>query len=284
VTDGKTGAAKAMTTPSKDTMLEYDPSLEINSAVDFVRTAVRRHGGLDSPLGPKASRTRSRLLKVGLELLTSNGYLNTNPAQIADAAGVSEATFYQYFSDMKGLVVTLAGENTVSMLERHVDVWDPETGRIGLRRALAAFVTAYMDNVDFFRIWDQVVQVDSRLADVKKAFMAGHRHRIEKTLRKGIEMGLVRSDLDPAEMARALTLMTVSYCSDVALSDPPKRRLGRDEIIDFLTSFWAESIGQIESSTIRRELQRANSTLHDVAAPQQSSQSLRRGKKQGRAV
>lgn len=256
MTDGDSTPRSVATESTRETMLSYDPALEINSAVRFVRTAVRRHGGLDSPLGPKASRTRRRLLDVGLELLNRNGYLNTSPAQIAEAAGVSEATFYQYFSDLKGLVVTLAGESTVEMLEKHVDVWDPATGRIGLRRALAAFVNVYLDHVDFFRLWDQVVQIDSRLAEVRKAFMAGHRHRIEKTLRKGIEMGLVRPDLDAAEMARALTLVTVSYLSDVASPDDPDEAMGRDEIIDFLTSFWAESIGQIESTAMRRELQR----------------------------
>ncbi len=273
MTDGKSGsAARAL---SAETMLEYDPSLEINSAVKFVRAAVRRHGGLDSPLGPKASRTRNRLLEIGLELLTRNGYLNTSPAQISEAAGVSEATFYQYFSDLKGLVVAIAGEYTVSMLERHVDVWEPESGRIGLRRTLAAFVNAYFEDADFYRLWDQAVQIDSRIADVRKAFMAGHRHRIEKTLRKGIEMGLVRSDLDPAETARALTLMTVNYCADVAIIDPPAQPLNRDEIIDFLTSFWAESIGQLESSTIRRELQRVESPTRDVSRKIRNSQLLR---------
>jgi len=251
---------------SNATMLNYDPSLEIDSAVDYVRTAVRRHGGLDSPLGPKASRTRRRLLDVGLELLNTNGYSNTSPAQIAEAAGVSEATFYQYFSDLKGLVVTLAGESTVEMLEKHVDVWDPTTGRIGLRRALAAFVNVYLDHLDFFRLWDQVVQIDSRLADVKKKFMAGHRHRIEKTLRKGAEMGLVRPDLDPADMARALTLMTVSYLSDVAIVDRSEIEPDRDEIIDFLTSFWAESIGQIESSSIRREIKWIEQSARDTSS------------------
>ncbi len=259
-------------------MLAYDPSLEINSAVKFVRTAVRRHGGLDSPLGPKASRTRGQLLTVGLELLTKNGYLNTSPAQIAEAVGVSEATFYQYFSDLKGLVVTLAGESTVEMLEKHVDVWDPKTGRLGLRRALSAFVTVYLEHLDFFRLWDQVVQVDNRLADVKKAFMAGHRHRIEKTLKKGVELGLVRPDLDPQEMARALTLMTVSYCSDVAIIDPPEHDIGREEIIDFLTAFWAEAIGLIESSSIHRALNLKVVATQEVAPPSDESRASRREK------
>ncbi len=271
MTDGK--SARTTEVASQETMLGYDPSREINSAVQFVRTAVRRHGGLESPLGPKASRTRSRLLEVGRELLVRNGYLNTSPAQVAEAAGVSEATFYQYFSDLKGLVVTIAGERTVSMLESHVDVWDPETGRIGLRRTLAAFVNAYLDDADFYRLWDQAVQIDSRIADVKKEFMAGHRHRIERTLRKGIEMGLVRSDLDPAEMARALTLMTVNYCADVAISDPPSEALGRDEIIDFLTAFWAESIGQMESSTIRRQLRRVEAPARATKKGPKSSRS-----------
>ena len=54
-------------------------------------------------------------------------------------------------------------------------------------------------------------------------------------------------------MARALTLMTVSYCSDVAIVDPPEKKLDREAIIDFLTAFWAEAIGLIESSSIHRE-------------------------------
>jgi AcrR family transcriptional regulator len=276
VTNGKSTQKDVGVTESKETMLAYDPSREINSAVNFVRTAVRRHGGLDSPLGPKASRTRGQLLSVGLEMLTKNGYLNTSPAQIAEAVGVSEATFYQYFSDLKGLVVTLAGESTVEMLEKHVDVWDPKTGRLGLRRTLSAFVTSYLEHLDFFQLWDQVVQIDSRLADVKKEFMAGHRHRIEKTLKKGVELGLVRPDLDPQEMARALTLMTVSYCSDVAIVDPPDKKLGREEIIDFLTAFWAEAIGLIESSSIHREMNWNSVSNQEFSSRTTNSQSSTR--------
>lgn len=230
----------------------YRPSGEIDAAVRHVHEAVRRYGGSRAVLGPKASRTRQRLLDVGLELFDDRGYLNTTTAMVAEVAGVSEATFYQYFPDLKGLVLALAENNVVEMLRSNADVWEPTTGRIGLRRMLAAFVRLYFEHLTFFRLWEQVVQIDERVAMLQRDFWSGHKRRFEKTLRRGAELGVVRDDVAPSELARAMTLMTAKYCNDVAIFDPPTEPISEDEVVDTLTSIWADAIGLVEMSELRR--------------------------------
>ena len=40
---------------------------------------------------------------------------------------MSLGAFYQYFSDLNGIVMVLAGDHIIELLSQHVDEWDPET-------------------------------------------------------------------------------------------------------------------------------------------------------------
>lgn len=59
----------------------------------------------DDGLTGKRARTRHRLVECALELFDANGYEQTTVAQIAAAAGVSEMTFFRYFSSKEQVVL-----------------------------------------------------------------------------------------------------------------------------------------------------------------------------------
>lgn len=229
-----------------------DPVERMRRAHDAVRAAVRRESGEEKPLGPKAKRTRQALIEVAEQLFEEVGYEAASPSLIAERAGVSLGTFYQYFPDLNGIIAVLAGERVAEILSRHGDYWDPLSGRLGLRRSIAVFVDIYFENPSFYRIWGRVSHADDRISELRRSFWAAYKQRFEEDLRDGVALGVVRSDLDPAAMARALTLMTESYCYDVTLFDPPTPAITADQAIDTLTSLWADAIGLIEPSTLRR--------------------------------
>lgn len=49
------------------------------------------------------ARTRAAVLKAALKLFAEHGYESTTVREIADAAGVTERTFYRYFEGKEGL-------------------------------------------------------------------------------------------------------------------------------------------------------------------------------------
>ena len=210
--------------------------------------AVRRQNGSSRELGQKAEQTRARLLEAGREVLKDSDFFSASAADIAERANVSLGTFYQYFSDLSGIVLVLAGEKIIELLTERVAEWDPGTGRLGLRRMVLVFVREYFADAAFYRLWDQVTVADPTIAAIGRRFWAAYKHEIERSLRAGIAAGTVRSDLDPAETARALTHMIERYCYDVCIFDPPPVDVSAEDAADLITTLWADAIGLVEPS------------------------------------
>lgn len=61
--------------------------------------------GLESEVGGRRARTRARLLDCALDLFERQGYEQTTVAQIAEAAGVTEMTFFRHFAAKDRVVV-----------------------------------------------------------------------------------------------------------------------------------------------------------------------------------
>ncbi|WP_402468541.1 TetR/AcrR family transcriptional regulator [Isoptericola aurantiacus] len=55
---------------------------------------------------PRALRTRARILDAALELFEHHGYDATTVAQVADAAGVTQMTFFRHFPTKDAVLVT----------------------------------------------------------------------------------------------------------------------------------------------------------------------------------
>jgi len=220
----------------------------VRRAATALTSNERRNDARAPSLGPRAERTRQRLVDSAAELFREKGYLGTAVSEIAERAGVSIPTFYQYFSDRSDIVAVLVSHMVKEMLQRGVARWDPRTGRIGLRRVVAPYVDGYYRNREFFDLWQTVSQVDDRMRALYREYHIAYRQRFGSLLDEGVRLGLVRSDLDPTEMARAMTVMMERYCHAVFvvdLSDPPPNC---DDVTDLLTALWADAINLVETS------------------------------------
>ncbi|MEU5994717.1 TetR/AcrR family transcriptional regulator [Spirillospora sp. NPDC047418] len=218
---------------------------QLIKAAEDIKLAVRRQDGRETPVGTRAMRTRGKLLEAAARLFTERGYLNTSLNDVAQDAGVSLPTIYQYFADRNDIVATLAADHALRMLQAGADDWKPTSGRLGLRRAIAALVTLYAENSPFFSLWQVASHVDERLADLRRDFENQFQSGFARKMRNGIELGVIRPDLDPVEVSRAMNLMVQSYCHDVfvvgARHGAPAPE--PDDVIDLLTTLWADAIG-----------------------------------------
>ena len=65
------------------------------------------------PIQKRSIEKKEKILKAGFELICSEGYYNTNTAQIANKANVSTGIVYQYFKDKHDILI--------SSLEKYAD-------------------------------------------------------------------------------------------------------------------------------------------------------------------
>lgn len=224
-----------------------DAAERLARATEALRVAGRRQDGGRSAIGPRAERTRRRLIDSATRLFHERGYVATSVSDIAEDAGVSLATFYQYFGERNDIVAALAADVIREMLKSGVDRWDPRTGRLGLRRVIAPFVAGYARHADFFELWQCATHVDARMRALYRDYNGSYQQQFFVYLTAGIEAGLVRADLDPAGMARAMTLMVERYCYEVFVLDPPDPPPDPDDVTDLLTSLWADAIDLSET-------------------------------------
>jgi len=93
-----------------------DPSAALIAAItaDPSLPEVRETGGLvdqsGRPLGPRALRTRARILEATVAILEEKSMRDLRVIDIARRIGSSPATFYQYFKDVNDVVLELASE------------------------------------------------------------------------------------------------------------------------------------------------------------------------------
>jgi AcrR family transcriptional regulator len=209
----------------------------------FGERAVRREGDKELPLGPKAQRTREAILVAAAGRFGAQGYQRTTVADVAEAAGVSLGTVYQYFRDRSALVAALVHRSVGDLLERDTTFRFAE-GRAGLERVIRNFVTSYANWSAMAGVWEEVSHVDDELAELRRTIGRAFTGSVERELERAQRDGQLDIDLDPALAARALTGMVDRYCYVTYVFDPPEAGPpSPTESAAVLSSLWARAIG-----------------------------------------
>jgi AcrR family transcriptional regulator len=205
-------------------------------------TALRREGDREVPLGPKAQRTREGILVAAAAHFAEHGYAGTTVADVAEHAGVSLGTVYQYFRDRSDLVAALVNRSMRVMLERADSTWRVAEGEPGLHRIILNFITSYTEVAALAGVWEEVTHIDEGLADLRRRLGRAFTGRVERELRRAAAAGEVRTDLDPELAARALTGMVDRYCYVTYVFDPPARIPSATKSATVLAKLWGAAI------------------------------------------
>ena len=94
-------------------------------------------------LGPRALKTRQRLLDATAELLQQRSVLDISVVEIARRVETSPATFYHYFKDVEEAALALAEQAALEMpaiLELIDGPWRGEAGVANARAIVDAFI------------------------------------------------------------------------------------------------------------------------------------------------
>lgn len=97
-------------------------------------------------LGPRAARTRDRILAASRELFLKHGYAGTRIGQITAECGISRAGFYTYFRDKQEIFNAL-GVAAYRAVLNAIAAWD-DLPRPAGREDLATWVAGYFAIMD----------------------------------------------------------------------------------------------------------------------------------------
>jgi TetR/AcrR family transcriptional regulator, fatty acid metabolism regulator protein len=154
----------------------------------------------------------SSIIEAALNVFGEKGYYNATISEIARAAGVSEATIYEYFGSKEDLLFAIPGEITsqaVDFLEAMSPYIKGAENRI---RAISyGYFNLYRDNPNYSSLVlldlkhnRKFMEAEGYLA-VKRS--AGFMHR---AIEEGMESGEFKEDIDPY-LVRSMILGTIEH-------------------------------------------------------------------------
>src|ERR1700749_1433896 len=98
-------------------------------------------GAASAELGPRAARTRDKILAASRELFLKHGYAGTRIGQITAECGISRAGFYTYFRDKQEIFNAL-GVAAYRAVQNSIAEWD-DLPRPASRDDLTSWVAGY---------------------------------------------------------------------------------------------------------------------------------------------
>lgn len=160
-------------------------------------------------------QTRARLLDAARVLFAARGVLGTTVEEIADQAGVSRATFFNYFPAKDDLLGALHTSNMDSLAATidNLLARDLTTGEriLGL---FADFVQATEELPGFLRAVTGELERDLASPEISAERTDRFNDEILRILTPGIDRGEVRTDYPPkflAQMVAAVYVSTIRY-------------------------------------------------------------------------
>lgn len=167
---------------------------------------------------------QGRILAAASEVFGSVGFQKATILDIVAAAGVSRPLFYRRFRDKAHVFEVVVDQLITEWNEMLVDeVSRASGGAAGALRVLHETSLAYGRDRPLFHL---LLTRDTQLllaseTDVIERGASALRELIEGILRRGLEAGEIRDDVDVEHMADLLTEIHLTYSDRVVIEDAP---------------------------------------------------------------
>jgi AcrR family transcriptional regulator len=168
--------------------------------------------------GRRGLATRERLLHCTADLLEKTSYRDLAVIDIAECAGTSPATFYQYFPDVEAAVLALAGALADEAEQVTSLIRDSEwSGKAGAQTSLD-LVDAFLDVWERHRPVLRVVELataegDFRFRNVRTRFLNELTLALRDVIDEFKRHGHHPKDLDPMGQAAVLISMLANVAA-----------------------------------------------------------------------
>lgn len=177
---------------------------------------------------PQYEDTKSRLLRVALDLFQAKGYPAVTVQDIVEAMGATKGAFYYYLDSKEDLLYQIHDEFISYELQKAEEVVVTDLpARHKLRRIvtdLLESIARYKAHVTvFFRDWQYLS--DGNLRKIKEK-RDRYEALVNQVIREGVETGEFRQDIDPKIAGFALFGM----CNWTYQWFKPDGRLRHDDV------------------------------------------------------
>jgi AcrR family transcriptional regulator len=154
------------------------------------------------------AQTHDRIVKAAHELFTKIGFDATKTEMIAERAGVSRQTLYEYYKtkeDLYSASLKIEAEN----FDRIINQIDPRAHpAVIITSIIHAMFDEFLATAKF-TILDVKLHERINLPKVVVEMGADHQYQIQNALRRGIEAGIFRHDAD-ASIFQATIIMVLT--------------------------------------------------------------------------
>lgn len=192
------------------------------------------------PRVPQQARSREKraeILKAAAAMFAERGYGGTTSDDIAEAAGVSVGTFYNYFRNKRQVLVTLVIERIEDIFSNlQLAKMDFSQGgdRETIRQAIAAVLGGTQSALR--RVWMELMSHDPELTPYQQIIRRHTLNKVEENLRQAVAREETWPNLDVEATALAIfnLLDATSMHLDTSISD--------ERLIEVLTDMVYRSI------------------------------------------
>jgi AcrR family transcriptional regulator len=193
------------------------------------------HGEVRSPaktMGPRALRTSGLIKERAREVFLAKGYYGTSVEEIAEAAGVSRASFYTYFPSKRDLLYSLgtdtygALDHTLAEMRALEATWSDDD----VYEIVRIYLRFLEDHGAFMLVWSQATYGDEALAKTGMRTRLANARRFGQILQR-ISGEAPDPDDDPARFGLAILVMVDRYWSYWRVNEFP---FSEDEIVETL--------------------------------------------------
>ena len=186
------------------------------------------------PLGPRALRTRQRLLDATAQLLVERSVLDIAVVEIARKAETSPATFYHYFRDVDDAVLALAEQAALEM-PALVDLIDANwRGREGLetsRAVVRAFMAHWNAHHAVLLVRNLSAEKgDRRFQQVRRKALAPILDHLAARISEAQDAGRVSADTHPYAASAALASILESISAHAR--ELQRRDVTREQLVE----------------------------------------------------
>jgi AcrR family transcriptional regulator len=169
----------------------------------------------------ESERRRERILDAARACFGAEGYAGATVARIAEEAGVSNGLLYQFFRSKDHLFEVVLDRVVRDWVRALVPPDDAAPARAALegmfRRSVAFCASTPLLPALLTR--DRALQLQ-RLSGVTADRVEPHRELVASILRRGIERGELRPDLDVRSLADVICVLQAEYSRRAYSADP----------------------------------------------------------------
>lgn len=149
---------------------------------------------------------RFRILKAAVKVFSQKGFYNAKVSEIANNAGIADGTIYLYFKNKDEILISIFEEEMariISSVRTHLD------SQPDVAEKLKAFIKTHLNFVKKNPKLAQVFQLELRQSNKFIKEYTGSKLKeylsiIGRILEEGQRQGLIRQDIHPGLMKRAL--------------------------------------------------------------------------------